>query len=108
MPMKPRDSTTTAALPVSKPSLIVSDVHLGAVPDTTERAFLDFLAFAATEANVLVINGDLFDVWYAHRHWVPRRHVRVLARLADVADAGVRVCFVGGNRDAVEWGGEVL
>ena len=91
-----------------KPTLVVSDVHLGAVPTSTERAFLDFLQYAAQEAGALVINGDLFDLWYAHAHWGPRRYVRVLARLAEAAESGLELYFVGGNRDANEWGGHVL
>jgi UDP-2,3-diacylglucosamine hydrolase len=91
-----------------KPFLIISDLHLGAVPESTERAFWDFLAHAATESSGLLINGDLFDVWVTYRSVVPRRHVRTLARLTDVVETGVPVYFVGGNHDAVEWGGEVL
>ena len=33
-----------------KPFLVVSDLHLGAVPRETERAFRDFLRYAAAEA----------------------------------------------------------
>ena len=91
-----------------KPFLIVSDVHLGAVPAETERAFRAFLNHAATTAAGLLINGDLFDVWLATRHFVVRHHVRVLAALADMVDAGVPVYFVGGNHDAIEFGGEML
>ncbi|HWG34288.1 MAG TPA: UDP-2,3-diacylglucosamine diphosphatase [Gemmatimonadaceae bacterium] len=91
-----------------KPFLVVSDVHLGAVPPDTERAFRDFLRFAASEASGLLINGDLFDVWVASRHFVVRDHVRVLAAIADVVDAGVPVYFVGGNHDALEYGGPML
>lgn len=91
-----------------KPFLIVSDLHLGAVPPATERAFRDFLRYAATEASGLLINGDLFDVWVASRHFVVRDHIRVLAAIADVVDAGVPVYFVGGNHDALEYGGSVF
>jgi UDP-2,3-diacylglucosamine hydrolase len=91
-----------------KPFLVVSDVHLGAVPQTTERAFIDFLRYAASSASGLLINGDLFDVWIASRHFVVRDHVRVLAAIADVVDAGVPVYFVGGNHDALEYGGGLL
>lgn len=92
----------------AKPFLVVSDVHLGAVPKATERAFVDFLRYAAQSASGLLINGDLFDVWIASRHFVVRDHVRVLAAIADVVDAGVPVYFVGGNHDALEYGGELL
>ncbi|MGH7617667.1 MAG: UDP-2,3-diacylglucosamine diphosphatase [Gemmatimonadaceae bacterium] len=91
-----------------KPFLVVSDIHLGAVPPETERSFRGFLRYAAAEASGLLINGDLFDVWIASRHFVVRDHVRVLAALADVVDASVPVYFVGGNHDALEYGGAML
>src|SRR5687767_6914809 len=92
----------------SKPALVVSDLHLGAVPSETEREFRVFLSYASREASELLINGDLFDVWLATRHFVVRHHVRVLAAIGDVVDAGVPVSFVGGNHDALEYGGELL
>lgn len=91
-----------------KPFLIVSDLHLGAVPESTERAFWAFLNHAMAEASGLLINGDLFDVWVTYRSVVPRRHVRTLAKLADAVEAGLPIYFVGGNHDALEWGGDVL
>ncbi len=91
-----------------KPFFVVSDVHLGAVPDATERSFRAFLDHAAREASGLLINGDLFEFGVAYRSVVPRKHVRVLAKLADVVEAGVPVYFVGGNHDHAEWGGEAL
>lgn len=91
-----------------KPFFIVSDIHLGAVPDATERSFRTFLDHAAREASGLLINGDLFEFGIAYRSVVPRKHIRVLANLADLVDAGVPVYFVGGNHDHVEWGGHAL
>jgi UDP-2,3-diacylglucosamine hydrolase len=88
------------------PHLIVSDIHLGAVPDSTARAFRRFLDHAATHASALLINGDLFDFWFEYRSVVPKQHYRVLAKLREVVEAGVQVSFVGGNHDA--WGGTFL
>jgi UDP-2,3-diacylglucosamine hydrolase len=92
----------------TKPFLVVSDLHLGAVPKEIERAFRDFLRYAADHASGLLINGDLFDVWLATRHFLVRDHVRVLASIADLVEAGVPVYFVGGNHDPLELGGHVL
>jgi UDP-2,3-diacylglucosamine hydrolase len=92
----------------TRPFYVVSDVHLGAVPPATERAFRAFLAHVAAAASGLLINGDLFDVWLATRHFVVRHHVRVLAAVADLVDAGVPVYFIGGNHDALEFGGGML
>lgn len=93
---------------MTRPILVVSDVHVGAVPPKTERAFRDFLDYAATEASALVINGDLFDVWVPSRRFVMRPHVRVIAKLADVVERGLKVYFVGGNHDALEYSETVL
>jgi UDP-2,3-diacylglucosamine hydrolase len=95
-------------MPDSRPFLIVSDVHLGAVPATTERGFREFLTYVASSASGLLINGDLFDVWIASRRFMMRQHLRVAARIADVVDAGVPVYFVGGNHDSAEYGGNAL
>lgn len=89
-----------------KPLLIVSDIHLGAVPERTERAFRRFLEREASGAAGLLINGDLFDFWFEYRTVVPSKHYRVLAALAAVVEAGVPIWFVGGNHDA--WGGSFL
>lgn len=92
----------------AKPFLIVSDLHLGAVPDSTERAFRAFLDMAAGSASGLLINGDLFEFGMGYRYVMNRHHVRTLAKLADVVDAGVPVFFLGGNHDYVEWSGQLL
>lgn len=87
-----------------KPAYLVSDIHLGAVPDATERAFRDWLRMVGDTGSRLVINGDLFDFWFDYRRVIPGRHVRVLGLLADLVDAGVPVSLLGGNHDW--WGGD--
>lgn len=92
----------------SRPVVIVSDTHLGAVPDATERAFLEFVRYATDEASALIINGDLFDVGPTHADPVDRVHTEVLACLTSAVRAGLAIHFVGGNRDPVEWTGPAL
>ena len=91
---------------MTRPDYIVSDVHLGAVPRSTERAFLRFLEEAGARARSLLIPGDLFDFWFEWGDVIPGRHFRTLAALAAIVDAGVPVTMVGGNHDA--WGGRFL
>jgi UDP-2,3-diacylglucosamine hydrolase len=97
-----------SSAPTGKPFLVVSDVHIGAVPASTERELRAFLDYAAEHAAGLVINGDLFDVWVPSRNFVLRPYVRTLAKLADLIDRGLPVYFVGGNHDALEYIGPVL
>jgi UDP-2,3-diacylglucosamine hydrolase len=91
---------------MSKPDYIVSDIHLGAVPDRTERHFVEFLERAGAEAASLLIAGDLFDFWFEYGEVIPGRHFRTLAALASLVDAGMPVLMAGGNHDA--WGGRFL
>jgi UDP-2,3-diacylglucosamine hydrolase len=89
-----------------KPACVVSDIHLGAVPERTERAFCRILGHVREHASELLINGDLFDFWFEYGEIIQGKHFRVLAALAELREAGVPVRFLGGNHDA--WGGSFL
>lgn len=86
--------------------LLASDVHLGVVAPEIERAFVRWLEFAGSTADLIVINGDLFDFWFEYRTAIPSGHTRVLGTLQRIVDGGVPVWFVGGNHDW--WGGRFL
>jgi UDP-2,3-diacylglucosamine hydrolase len=91
---------------MQRPDYIVSDIHLGAVPDATEREFVAFLQHVAEAGRSLLIAGDLFDFWFEYGEVIPGRHFRTLAALARLTDAGMPVVMAGGNHDA--WGGAFL
>ncbi|MEO5510933.1 MAG: UDP-2,3-diacylglucosamine diphosphatase [Longimicrobiales bacterium] len=86
-----------------KPVFIASDVHLGVVPDQTERAFVEFLDHVGQAGSELILAGDLFDFWFEYGDVIPGLHFRTLAAIARLTDAGIPVTFAGGNHDA--WGG---
>jgi len=88
------------------PIYLASDVHLGAAPPETERAFLAWLEYCGSEASRVIINGDLFDFRFEYRSVIPRGHTRVLGALSSLVDSGVPVLFMGGNHDW--WGGDFL
>jgi len=88
------------------PDYIASDIHLGAVPRTTERAFIEFLEHVGAHGRSLLLVGDLFDFWFEYGTIIQGKHFRVLAALAELVDAGLPVTLMGGNHDA--WGGRFL
>jgi UDP-2,3-diacylglucosamine hydrolase len=92
--------------PSMRPDYVVSDIHLGAVPDDTERQFIAFLEHVGEVAGSLVIAGDLFDFWFEYGEVIPGRHFRTLAALSRLVEAGLPVHMAGGNHDA--WGGAFL
>ncbi|WP_419161934.1 UDP-2,3-diacylglucosamine diphosphatase [Candidatus Palauibacter sp.] len=91
---------------MSERTVVVSDVHLGAVAAENERAFLAFLTEVPRWGDELLINGDLFDFWFEYREVIPRGQLDALARLRALVEGGIRVSFMGGNHDA--WGGSFL
>jgi UDP-2,3-diacylglucosamine hydrolase len=81
----------------------ISDLHLGAkyMPDQLERErrvcrFLDVIKDDAAE---LFLLGDILDYWYEYKYVVPRGYIRFLGKLAELADAGVKLTWVTGNHD---------
>jgi UDP-2,3-diacylglucosamine hydrolase len=88
---------------MSDRTVVISDVHLGAVPPAQETSLIGLLDRLEEIGDRLLINGDLFDFWFEYRHAIPRGHLGVLAALRRLADRGVRVRFLGGNHDA--WAG---
>ena len=88
----------------------VSDIHLGsgdvAEQRGVERAFLDFLKKIESDAETLFLVGDIFDFWFEYKRVVPKGFVRVLGRLAELSDKGVRVVMLTGNHDM--WVGDYL
>lgn len=81
--------------------MIVSDAHIGAAPADVEDALLAFLDAVPSLGDCLLLNGDIFQFWFAYRQVIPRRAFPVAARIAAVARA-LPVMIVGGNHD--RWG----
>ena len=81
----------------------LSDFHLGA-PDADaslqrEKKIVSFLDEIKHNASVIFIVGDMFDFWYEYRKVVPKGHVRLLGKLAEITDAGIPIHFFVGNHD---------
>ena len=88
----------------------VSDIHLGsgsvAEQRRVERLFLDFLTKIEGDAESLYLVGDIFDFWFEYKRVVPKGFVRVLGRLAELSDKGVKIVMLTGNHDM--WVGDYL
>jgi len=84
----------------SKPiALFVSDVHLQASLPQTTRAFLDFLQRHASLAQELYLLGDMFEYWAGDDDLSTPYNTAVATVIRQVSDNGVRVFWIGGNRD---------
>lgn len=81
------------------PVVVVGDVHLCVEEPDVTRRFLAWLDTLPGRCRTLVLLGDIFEMWVGR----PMQHDplprEVLPRLEAVADAGVRLVFMRGNRD---------
>lgn len=80
-----------------------SDAHLGFGSKQEERkkesAVLSFLSAIASDANRIVIVGDLFDAWFEYRTVIPKGHHRILAKLDELVQQGIEIHYLAGNHD---------
>jgi UDP-2,3-diacylglucosamine hydrolase len=81
----------------------LSDFHLGAPNEAAslvrEKKIVTFLEEIKKEAAQIFIVGDLFDFWYEYKKVVPKGYVRILGKLAELTDAGIKIHFFVGNHD---------
>lgn len=80
-----------------------SDIHLGGGSRATqrgvERRFLQWLESIEPTAEAVYLVGDIFDFWFEYHKVVPKGFVRVLGKLAQMTDRGIRVVMLTGNHD---------
>jgi len=79
-------------------TLLISDLHLDPARPAVTALFLRFLREEALAAGALYVLGDLFEAWIGDDD-PSEAATEVAAGLRTVADAGVPVYFIRGNRD---------
>lgn len=88
---------------LTKKIYFLSDFHLG-TPDAAsslqrEKRIVQFLESIKNDAEQIFIVGDMFDFWFEYSTVVPKGYVRLLGKLAELTDSGIRIHFFVGNHD---------
>ncbi len=86
-----------------KKIFFASDFHLG-VPNhevsvTREKKIIAWLDSIKNEAHTIYLLGDIFDFWFEYKHAIPKGHIRLQGKLAELRDAGIPIVFFTGNHD---------
>ena len=76
--------------------VILSDIHLGTF-GCHARELHNYLK--SIEPRTLVLNGDIFDIWYFKKSYFPREHMEVVRRLLKMAVNGTKIYYLTGNHD---------
>lgn len=87
----------------NKKIFFAADFHLG-VPDHAssvqrERDIIEWLDAIKDEAHSIYLLGDIFDFWFEYKYTIPKGHVRLLGKLAQLREEGIPITFFTGNHD---------
>lgn len=84
---------------MGKRIIFFSDVHLAPGESHKRERFCRFLNGEKGRAGEIYILGDLFDFWVSPKQALLPDFACVLRTLREVAESGIRITFLAGNRD---------
>ncbi len=76
--------------------VIISDLHLGTY-GCHAKELVNYLKSIAPK--ILILNGDIIDVWQFRKRYFPIEHIQVIKEIMNLAAKGTRVIYVTGNHD---------
>jgi len=69
-----------------------------------EKKIVAWLDFIKADAAEIFLVGDLFDFWFEFKTVVPKGFVRLLGKLAELSDSGIKLHIFHGNHDLWQFG----
>lgn len=75
---------------------VISDTHLGTY-GCHAKELKTYLSSINPE--VLVLNGDIIDIWSFRKSYFPADHMKVIRTLIKMAERGTKIVYVTGNHD---------
>jgi len=77
-------------------AVVLSDLHLGTF-GCHARELLAYLK--SIQPDVLILNGDIIDIWNFKKSYFPKSHFKVVKRVLTMAQKGTKVYYITGNHD---------
>lgn len=76
--------------------VVISDVHLGTYGCRAQ----ELSRYLSTiDPKVLVLNGDIIDMWQFNKKYWPSAHMQVIKQVTSMLSRGVKVYYITGNHD---------
>jgi UDP-2,3-diacylglucosamine pyrophosphatase LpxH len=76
--------------------VVISDVHLGTYGCRAEE-LLNYLKSINPE--ILILNGDIIDIWQFNKRYFPKSHMKVIKYFTSLLAQDKKVYYVTGNHD---------
>jgi UDP-2,3-diacylglucosamine pyrophosphatase LpxH len=75
---------------------VISDVHLGTY-GCRAKELNQYLK--SIDPEILILNGDIIDIWqFSKRYW-PESHMKIVQRIFKLLSSGTKVYYLTGNHD---------
>lgn len=75
---------------------VISDVHLG----TFGCRAVELNNYLKTiNPQILILNGDIIDIWQFNKRYFPKSHMKVIKQLMSFITSGTKVYYITGNHD---------
>ncbi|MDP2187485.1 MAG: UDP-2,3-diacylglucosamine diphosphatase [Sphingobacteriaceae bacterium] len=76
--------------------VVISDVHLGTF-GCRANELLQYLN--SIEPGLVILNGDIVDIWQFRKSYWPKSHTLVIKKIFEFLSAGIPVYYLTGNHD---------
>ncbi len=76
--------------------VVISDVHLGTY-GSHAKELLNYLK--SITPKILVLNGDIIDIWQFKKRYWPKPHMKVIKQIVSMMAKDTQVYYVTGNHD---------
>jgi len=76
--------------------LVISDIHLGTY-GCHAKELLHYLK--GIKPKVVVLNGDIIDIWQFSKSYWPNSHMKIIKHLISWMGKGIKTWYVTGNHD---------
>ncbi len=76
--------------------VVISDIHLGTY-GCHAKELVRYLK--SIKPSMIVLNGDIIDIWQFSKNYFPKSHMKVLREIIRFASKGVPVYYITGNHD---------
>lgn len=76
--------------------VVLSDVHLGTYGCHAKELHR---YLKSIKPNMLVLNGDIIDVWQFSKSYFPKAHMKVVKDIVNIISSGTPVYYITGNHD---------
>jgi len=75
---------------------VISDVHLGTY-GCRAKELSQYLT--TIDPAILILNGDIIDIWQFSKKYWPAGHMQVIKQITSMLSRGIKVYYVTGNHD---------